>query len=144
MLGHAGLVGDPVPGLEEAEERQLGVAAQGVGVQGVDGAAVGDALHLDLGVDGVKLVSQEVAVTLRAKPASGGSVENNLLRLSDPGVLYQVRYDGLHDVFPIEVAVACLSTGVPGARVDITAAVRDVGCREDVNRDIFLPPTHHS
>ena len=46
MLGHAGLVGDPVPGLEEAEERQLGVAARGVGVQGVDGAAVGDTLHL--------------------------------------------------------------------------------------------------
>ena len=48
MLGHAGLVRDAVPGLEEAEERQLGVAAQGVGVQGVDGAAVGDALHLVL------------------------------------------------------------------------------------------------
>ena len=48
MLGHAGLVRDAVPGLEEAEERQLGVAAQGVGVQGVDGAAVGDTLHLVL------------------------------------------------------------------------------------------------
>ena len=48
MLGHAGLVRDAVPGLEEAEERQLWVAAQGVGVQGVDGAAVGDTLHLVL------------------------------------------------------------------------------------------------
>ena len=45
MLGHAGLVRDPVPGLEEAEECQLGVAARRVGVQGVEGAA---ALHLVL------------------------------------------------------------------------------------------------
>ena len=127
VLLQTGLVRDAVPGLEETVLEEVREAALGVGVEGVDGAGVGDALHLDLGVDGVKLVSQEVAVTLRAKPASGGSVENNLLRLSDPGVLYQVRNDGLDDVFPIEVAVACLSTGVPGARVDITAAVRDVG-----------------
>ena len=37
-----------MPGLEKAEERQLGVAARRVGVQGVDSAAVRDALHLVL------------------------------------------------------------------------------------------------
>ena len=109
-----------MPGLEETVLEDVREAALGVGVEGVDGAAVGDALHLDLGVDGVELVSQEVAVTLRAKPSGRGSRENNLLGLGDPGVLYQVRQDGLHNVFPIEIPVAGLSTGVPGAGVDIT------------------------
>ena len=116
-----------MPGLEEAVLEEVGEAALGVSVEGVDGAAVGDALHLDLGVDGVKLVSQHVAVTLRAKPSSRGSREDDLLRLSDPGVLYQVRDDGLHDVFPMEISIASLSAGVSGTAVDIAAAVGDVG-----------------
>ena len=138
VLLEAGLVRYAVPGLEETVLKEVREAALGVGVEGVDGAGVGDALHLDLWVDGVKLVSQQVTVTLRAKPSSRGSIENNLLSLSDPGVLYQVRYDGLHDVFPIEIPVAGLCTGIPGARVDITAAVRDVGWREDVSLQTII------
>ena len=142
VLLQTGLVRDAVPGLEETVLEDVREAALGVGVEGVDGAAVGDALHLDLWVDGVKLVSQHVTVALRTKPSSRGSSENNLLSLSDPGVLYQVRYDGLHDVFPIEIPVVGLSAGIPGARVDITAAVRDVGWREDVSlQTIILPPS---
>ena len=138
VLLEAGLVRYAVPGLEETVLEDVREAALGVGVEGVDGAGVGDALHLDLWVDGVKLVSQQVTVTLRAKPSSRGSIENNLLSLSDPGVLYQVRYDGLHDVFPIEIPVAGLCAGITGARVDITAAVRDVGWREDVSLQTII------
>ena len=116
-----------MPRLEETVLEEMGVAALGVGVEGVDGAAVGDALHLDLRVDGVELVSQHVTVTLCTKPSGRGSRENNLLSLRDPGVLDQVRQDGLHNVLPMEIAVPSLRTGVPGPGVDITATVRDVG-----------------
>ena len=140
VLLQTGLVRYAVPGLEETVLEKVREAALRVGVEGVDGAAVGDALDLDLWVDGVKLVSQHVTVALGTKPSSRGSRENNLFSLSDPGVLYQVRYDGLHDVFPIEIPVVGLSAGIPGARVNITAAVGDVGWRENVSLQTIILP----
>ena len=124
-----------MPGLEETVLEEVREAALGVGVEGVDGAAVRDALHLDVRVDGVQLVGQHVTVTLRAEPSGRGSRENNLLGLGDPGVLYQVRQDGLHNVFPIEIPVAGLRTGVPGPGVDVTAAVGHVSWREEKRSD---------
>ena len=70
VLLQTGLVRYAVPGLEETVLEEVREAALRVGVEGVDGAAVGDALHLDLWVDGVKLVSQQVTVTLGTKPSS--------------------------------------------------------------------------
>ena len=62
----AGLVRDAVPGLEEAVLEEVGEAARGVSVEGVDGATVGDALHLDVAVVAMELISQHVTVGLCA------------------------------------------------------------------------------
>ena len=50
------------PGIEEAEHQLLRITVISVGVERIDGAAVGDALHLDGGVVGVESLCQEVTV----------------------------------------------------------------------------------
>lgn len=50
----------------------------------------------------------------------------NLFRLLNPVVSNEVVNDGLDDVLAIEHSAVCLGAGVPGAGVEVGAAVGDV------------------
>ena len=55
-----------------------------------------------------------------------------------PGVLEQVRHDGLHDVVAVEVEALGGGTGGLGAGVAVAAAVRHVRCREEAVSDLTM------
>ena len=124
---HTALIDYSCPGYEGSKQENIWIAALSVGVQGVDRAAVGHTLHPDPGADTMKSLRHKVTISLRSYSSGRDTHQDNLLCLSDPGVLHQVFQNCLDNVFPMECQVISEHTGVPGACVAVTAAVGDIG-----------------